>query len=293
MIQENNLMKSIQTIIKDRQGHWVGDGFPVRTIFSYSSLREGASPFLLMDYAGPAYFEPSDKIRGVEQHPHRGFETVTIVYQGELEHRDTAGGYGKIKAGGVQWMTAASGIVHEEMHSEAFTRTGGTLEMIQLWVNLPAKDKMSKPHYQDITRELIPEIKSSDNKISIRIIAGDYQGVTGPAKTFTPINLWDLRMQAGTKLELTLPENHNASLFLLSGRMQVNETTELTKAELVVFNQGQGSIIIETEEDSVLLVMSGEPIQETIVGYGPFVMNTKEEIEQAKEDYHSGKMGQL
>lgn len=189
-------MKRTLSVQQGGSAHWVGDGFPVRTVFSHQSLGSHASPFLLLDYAGPADFPPSDKPRGVEQHPHRGFETVTIVYSGEVEHRDSTGGGGRIGPGDVQWMTAASGLVHEEMHGRDFTRQGGTLEMVQLWVNLPAKDKKGPPHYQSILASQIPEATLPGGAGTVRVISGEFQGIKGPARTYTPVNLWDLRLKA-------------------------------------------------------------------------------------------------
>jgi quercetin 2,3-dioxygenase len=190
-------MKRIVSIERWPSSHWVGDGFPVRTIFTFDTLGYRISPFLLLDYAGPAEFEPSDKLRGVEEHPHRGFETVTILYQGELEHRDSAGNESKLGPGDVQWMTAASGVLHEEKHSRDFARQGGTLEMVQLWVNLPAKYKMNPPGYQTILNRQIPVAELSDGAGIVRVIAGEFGQIKGPARTFTPINLWDVRLKAG------------------------------------------------------------------------------------------------
>src|SRR5262245_53972305 len=201
-------MKKVLQIQRGGHAHWVGDGFPVRTIFSHHSHGSSISPFLLLDYAGPVEFPPSSQPRGVEEHPHKGFETVTIVYSGEVEHRDSAGGGGLIGPGDVQWMTAASGLVHEEMHGREFTRRGGTLEMVQLWVNLPAKDKQGPPHYQSITAAQIPEVPLPDGAGILRVIAGRCQTATGPARTFTPINLWDVRLKAGGRPTFALPDGH-------------------------------------------------------------------------------------
>ncbi|HEY8189310.1 MAG TPA: pirin family protein [Micavibrio sp.] len=282
-------MKKITRINRASGGHWVGDGFPVNSMFSYHSHGAEISPFLLLDYAGPADFQPSDQPRGVEKHPHRGFETVTIVYNGEVEHKDNAGNSGKIGPGDVQWMTAARGILHEEMHSIDFTRKGGTLEMIQLWVNLPAKDKMTAPGYQEILNKDIPTVSMPDNAGATRVIAGDYNGQRGAARTFTPLNLWDIRLNGGGKIVLSLPQEHNAMLLVLSGSVEVNGDEILNRKELALFTQEGTEIALEATADSIVLLLSGEPIDEPIAGYGPFVMNTQDEIRQALADYHTGR----
>jgi len=215
------LKKSV-TVIKAPQTHWVGDGFPVRTMISPQSMGGKVSPFLLLDYAGPAEFEPSDKPRGVDEHPHRGFETVTVVYQGEVEHRDSTGNSGKIGPGDVQWMTAASGVVHEEKHGTEFTRRGGVMEMVQLWVNLPAKDKMSKPGYQTILDKQIPVVDLPNNAGYARVIAGEYNGVNGPAKTFTPVTMLDIRLAANTKSNWSSPLGYTTALLVLKGKVRFN-----------------------------------------------------------------------
>ena len=282
-------MKRLAEVERTADGHWVGDGFPVRTMFSYNTHGGEVSPFLMLDYAGPATFPPASKPRGVEQHPHRGFETVTIVYQGEVDHRDTAGNQGRIGPGDVQWMTAAKGILHEEMHGRAFTEAGGTLEMVQLWVNLPAKDKMSRPGYQEILDRAIPVVKLDDDGSLVRIIAGDYADAKGPARTFTPINLWDVRLKAGHKAELPLPDGFTTLLLVLKGRVRVNGGETVGAAELARFERDGAGVRLDADDDTTLLVMSGEPIDEPIVGYGPFVMNTREEIAQAMVDFRAGR----
>ena len=286
-------MKKIQRIVRDVQPHWVGDGFPVRSLFSYN---EGTDfdPFLLLDYGGPLEFTPTDSRRGVEEHPHRGFETVTIVYQGELAHRDSSGSSGTIGPGDVQWMTAASGVVHEEFHSEAFSKKGGTLEMVQLWVNLPAIDKMSKPRYQGIVDADIPAVPLANDVGTARVIAGQLLGAAGPAKTFTPINAWDLQLKAGGSIELPIPAGHTSLLIVQTGSATVNET-RIEHGELVLFERQKenDSVGVVAVSDSRILVLSGEPLNEPVVGRGPFVMNTREEISQAIQDYQAGRMGQL
>lgn len=281
--------RSIARINRATKSHWVGDGFPVTTLLSYDMDDADISPFLLLDYAGPAHFEPSHQPRGVGQHPHRGFETVTIVYQGEVEHRDNAGNSGKIGPGDVQWMTAARGIVHEEMHGQRFTQTGGTLEMIQLWVNLPAKDKMSAPRYQAILSSDIPVVNLPEDAGHLRLIAGAFHEQLGAAKTFTPVNLWDVKLKSGHTVNLPVPEAHHISLLVLSGKVLISATQALGPRELAIFKRDGDSIVLETKEDSTILVMSGVPIDEPIVGYGPFVMNTEEEIRTAMSDYAAGR----
>ncbi len=281
--------KNIAQVIHATNFHWVGDGFPVTTLFSYNDAQTQLSPFLLLDYAGPADFEPSNLQRGVGMHPHRGFETVTIVYDGEVEHRDNKGNSGKIGPGGVQWMTAAQGILHEEKHSQAFTKAGGKLEMIQLWVNLPAKHKMDTPRYQEILASKIPVVTLGEGAGQIRIIAGEYANQKGSALTFTPINLWDVKLTSGANVELTLPENTNTLVLVLKGEVRVNNEQRLSSKELVVFERQGDTINLSAEENSVLLVLNGEPIDEPVIGHGPFVMNTQSEINQAITDFQSGR----
>lgn len=282
-------MKQLSRVHRASQAHWVGDGFPVRNMFSYGRNGEEISPFLLLDYAGPQDFEPASRPRGVEQHPHRGFETVTIVYQGEVEHSDSAGNSGMIGPGDVQWMTAAKGILHEEMHGRDFTRKGGTLEMVQLWVNLPARDKMSAPGYQDIRdRDILVMPLGTDGSIA-RIIAGELGGAQGPARTHTPVNLWDVRLKAGNASALNLPDGHTTMLLVLSGSVLVNGNETVNAAELAIFEREGDTISLEASEDTTLLVMDGEPIDEPVVGQGPFVMNTAAEIGQAYADFRTGR----
>jgi redox-sensitive bicupin YhaK (pirin superfamily) len=280
--------KAVKQIHRNFSSHWVGDGFPVASMISYNTQGAEISPFLLLDYAGPAYFEPAEIPRGVGMHPHRGFETVTIVYEGEVEHKDNAGNSGKIGPGDVQWMTAAHGILHEEKHSREFTKQGGQLEMIQLWVNLPARAKMAAPRYQEITNAMIPITKFPNNAGFARIIAGTLKNVQGVAKTFTPINLWDLRLNRDAKITLPLPDGYNTILLVLKGNIKINETELLESKELARFDRHGDQIFLEAMENSVLLLMNGEPINELIVGRGPFVMNTQAEITQAMDDFQAG-----
>ena len=273
--------------------HWVGDGFPVRNLFPSNGLEAEVNPFLMLDYAGPTLFKPSGKTPGVGQHPHRGFETVTIAYQGAVAHRDSSGNAGVIYPGDVQWMTAASGVVHEEMHEQEFARKGGIYEMVQLWVNLPKADKMSKPGYQAITKEQIPVVKFASGGHA-RVIAGELNGTRGPAHTFTEINVFDVILKAGERVEIALPEGHQAAIVLRKGDVSLNGGSALTgEARIATLGVSGASVTIEAKQDSTLLVLSGEPINEPVASYGPFVMNTREELVQAMEDYKAGKMGRL
>ena len=286
-------MKKITSVQSNPNRHWVGDGFPVRSLFSYHTHGVQTSPFLLLDHAGPMQFDPAAKPRGVGEHPHRGFETVTIVYAGEVEHRDSTGAGGTIGPGDVQWMTAASGILHEEFHSHEFTKTGGTLEMVQLWVNLPAKHKMAKPGYQTLLDADIPSVDLPDGAGRVRVIAGEFDGHKGPARTFTPIDVWDVRLNANRKVEWKVAEGRTLALIVLHGTVQVNGNQLAREGELVCFERDGSEISIEANNDATLLLLSGEPIDEPIAGYGPFVMNTEAEIHQAIADFNSGKFGRM
>ncbi|HHH2211457.1 TPA: pirin family protein [Yersinia enterocolitica] len=286
-------MKKVQGIYRAPRQHWVGDGFPVRSLFSYQSHGKQLSPFLLLDYAGPMDFTPTQHRRGVGQHPHRGFETVTIVYDGEVEHRDSTGKGGIIGPGDVQWMTAGGGILHEEFHSDAFAKRDGAFEMVQLWVNLPAKDKMTAPGYQAIRNETIPQVALPESAGSLRVIAGDYAGKNGPANTFSPLNVWDIRLNQGKSAEFSLPDGWNTALIVLRGTVQVNGDAIARDAEMVLLDSAGSNVTIEANNDAVLLLLSGEPIDEPIIGYGPFVMNTQEQIAEAIADFNSGRFGSM
>jgi redox-sensitive bicupin YhaK (pirin superfamily) len=287
-------MKRLIEVKSDPGRHWVGDGFPVRSLFSCDGMGEQMSPFLLLDYAGPTQFPPSPGKRpGVGEHPHRGFETVTIVYQGSLEHRDSGGNHGKIGPGDVQWMTAASGVVHEEFHSEEFARLGGVLEMVQLWVNLPAAQKMPPPRYQKLLKQQIPSAALANDAGIVRVIAGEFQGKKGPALTVTALNVWDVRLHGGRSAELAIADGHTTALVVLSGEVRVNGSTQVGTAELALFERAGERVSIECVDDAKALLLSGAPIDEPIVGRGPFVMKTQEEIRQAMLDYQSGGMGRL
>ncbi|MFM1907855.1 MAG: hypothetical protein RLZZ591_1532 [Pseudomonadota bacterium] len=289
-------MKQLAFIKRSNGSHWVGDGFPVRNMFSYNDIHEAMSPFLMLDYAGPAHFEPTTQRRGVGSHPHRGIETVSIVYSGEVSHRDSSGGGGTIGPGDVQWMTAAGGLVHEEFHSEAYARKGGPFEMIQLWVNLPAKDKMSPPGYQGITASQIPCAALPQDAGEVHVIAGTYQSgtglMTGPASTFTPMNVWDLRLKAGASATFNLTDGHTCAVFVATGTLVFGDQT-VGAAEMAVMERAGDTLQLQAKDDCKLLLMSGQPLNEPIVGYGPFVMNTEQEIHQAFADFRAGKMGAI
>jgi quercetin 2,3-dioxygenase len=286
-------VKKLLNVYRPQSVHMVGDGFHVRNLFPSNNLGEEISPFLLLDYAGPTFYDATDRPRGVGEHPHRGFETVTIVYQGELEHRDSAGNAGRIGQDDVQWMTAGAGIVHEEKHEREFARRGGTVEAIQLWVNLPRTVKMSPPAYQTLLKRNIPVVQLENGAGFARIIAGEFRGVTGPARTFTPIRLYDLRMIAGGRTEVTLRSGDNAAVFVLKGQMVLNGTSTVKETELAAFERQGEHIEIQAVDDATALVMSGEPIHDSVAWSGPFVMNTQLELIQAMNDYRTGKMGHL
>ncbi|MCW5775858.1 MAG: pirin family protein [Phycisphaeraceae bacterium] len=285
--------KRVETVLPSPPGHWVGDGFPVSSVISPQAVGSRLSPFVLMDYAAPARFEASGEPRGVDTHPHRGFETVTVVFQGELEHRDSAGNSGRIGPGDVQWMTAGAGVLHEEKHSREFTRRGGTFEVAQLWVNLPARHKMTPPRYQELRADAIPAVALPGDAGTARIIAGDFAGVRGPAATFTPVVLWDVRLRAGARTNLPIPDGHNAAVFVRAGSARVGGEHDAKAGELAVLSRAGGGAVVETDRGADLLVLAGEPIDEPVVTYGPFVMNTAEEIRQAVEDVRAGRFGRL
>jgi quercetin 2,3-dioxygenase len=292
-IETATMAKEVLGVYQPGSVHMVGDGFPVRNLFPSNELDRAVSPFLLLDYAGPQYFEPTEQPRGVGEHPHRGFETVTIVYEGILAHRDSAGNAGVIGPGDVQWMTAASGVVHEEFHEKEFAQRGGRLHAIQLWVNLPRAAKMSAPGYQSILDTDIPAIDLEGRAGRLRVIAGSFFGQKGPARTFTPIQLYDLQLNHGHQVQLSVPNGQNLAIFVLQGRVSANGSREAGEAELIVCTREGSQVTVKAQADSRLLVMGGEPIEEPIARYGPFVMNTKAELVQAVQDYQAGKMGHL
>lgn len=289
-------MRNVKQIYRATSQHWVGDGFLVQPLFSHMCDDRGTNPFLMLDYAAPYEFSPNEarSPRGVGQHPHKGFETVTIAYHGEVAHRDSSGGGGIIYEGDVQWMTAGSGIIHEEFHSENFSKQGGLFEMVQLWVNLPAKDKNTPPRYQHLAKAGIPVVEFPDEAGRLRLIAGEYKGVKGAADTFTEMNVWDIVLNAGKKAVLEIPEAHNLSMVVLRGNVTLNGKEQTGAGQLVGFEKSGGNVHIEAGSEEVkILLLSGVPIDEPVVGYGPFVMNTAEEIRQAISDFKSGKFGSI
>lgn len=291
-IRQETIMKTITGIYSAPRGHWVGDGFPVRSLFTYDRMgAHHVTPFLMLDYAGPREFAPTTHPRGVGAHPHRGFETVTIVYDGEVAHRDSTGGGGVISKGDVQWMTAGDGIIHEEYHSPAFTERGGRFEVVQLWVNLRAADKSAPAAYQSIRAADIPSHDLADDAGSLNVIAGDYAGNTGPARTFSPINVWDLRLRSGGATTLDVPDGHTTMVVVLSGTVQINGAKVARDAELVIFEREGNEIALEANNEAKLLVLTGEPIDEPVVGHGPFVMNSAEEIEDSIRGFRAGRFG--
>lgn len=286
-------MKKVIGVYRNHNMHWVGDGFPVKNLFSYDRLGQAISPFLLLDYAAPYHFDATTAQHGVGSHPHRGFETVTLAYQGEVTHKDSSGGGGTIQSGDVQWMTAGSGLVHEEFHSPRFAEQGGLFEMVQLWVNLPAKDKMTTPRYQAITAADIPNVQLDDDAGHIRVIAGKYADHQGPAETFSPINVWDGELKAEHETFIHVPMQHNVLVVVLNGEVDINGTKVLDHS-IVMFAREEGTAIqLQAHKDTQFLVLTGEPLNEPIQGYGPFVMNNKDEIVQAFQDFNNGKFGEI
>ncbi len=285
-------MKKVLGVHAGPRPHWVGDGFPVRSLFSYNGLGRELSPFLMLDHAAPTAFEPAARPRGVGQHPHRGFETVTLVYQGEVEHKDSTGAGGRIGPGDVQWMTAGGGIIHEEFHSHDFTRRGGIIEMVQLWVNLPARDKMTPPRYQTLLDAQIPSVALPDGAGRVRVIAGAFAGNSGPAATFTPMDVWDIRLVGGHDAMFSATAGHTLALVVLHGNVQVNGAAA-SAGQLVHLDRAGSDVRIQALADATLVWLAGQPIAEPIVGYGPFVMNSENEIRQAIDDFNSGRFGRI
>jgi len=285
-------MKQLASIHRRGESHWVGDGFPVHSIFSYRDA-PALTPFLLLDHAGPRDFAPAAHPRGVDWHPHRGFETVSIAYEGSVDHEDTAGNRGSIGPGDVQWMTAGAGVLHKEFHGSDFTRRGGRFEMLQLWVNLPAASKMTAPRYQTLHAADIPVVNLPANGGSVRVIAGEFGGARGPAQTFTSINLLDIRLRTGHRVRLDLRDGYTAALLVMKGAVKVNGDEDVNETELAVFERAGNDVTLEAVSDATVFVMNGEPIEEPVVGHGPFVMNTQEQISQAFVDFHHGRFGQI
>jgi quercetin 2,3-dioxygenase len=285
------MSKKVVSSHQPRPPHMVGDGLPVRNLFSYNDLgKSQLSPFLMLDYGSPAQFPPTHKKLGVGMHPHRGFETVTLVLQGGLQHKDTAGNFGEIGPGDVQWMTAGKGVLHEELHSNSFRETGGTLQMVQLWVNLPAEKKMTAPKYQTLLSAEIPVLEGADGASKTRVIAGKLGDVTGPAETFTPINLFDIEFTGKGVLSLEVPEGHTTALFVMEGAVTVNGTDTTDGTSIMILERNGSKINLCVTGPARFLILNGEPIDEPVVGYGPFVMNSSEEIRQAMQDFSSGKV---
>lgn len=285
--------KKIDRVIpRPAKAGMVGDGFRVFNFIPQAIGQKRISPFLMLDF-NPAYdFGPSDHIRGVDVHPHKGFETVTIAYKGSVAHHDSAGNSGVIQPGDVQWMTAGNGILHKEYHEESFSKIGGDFEMVQLWVNLPKKDKSVAPHYQPLTKQDIPEVKLPDQKGYVRVIAGEFQGEKGAADTYTSVNLLDLHLEAGSDIKVPIPATHNTALLLINGAGKINGR-QVGEHDFVLFENSGEDIHIQSTENAVILLMSGAPIDEPIASYGPFVMNTQDEIIEAINDFNQGKFGHL
>jgi redox-sensitive bicupin YhaK (pirin superfamily) len=292
-LHSTRTVREIDGIFEAPDPHWVGDGFRVAGYFSnIPGVMQKLNPFLLLDYH-PAYdYSPTSRPRGVGVHPHRGFETVTLAWQGSVAHHDSAGGGGVIGPGDAQWMTAASGVLHKEYHEENYARRGGPFHMAQLWVNLPRKYKMAPPRYQALLAEQMGHVQLADGAGSVRVIAGEYQGVSGPAKTFSPMGLFDIRLNAKGKVDFDFPASWNVGLLVMKGDVKVNGSSAHLH-DFVTFKNAGERVSIEANANAQLLLMSGKPILEPIVQYGPFVMNTREEIVQAFEDFSSGKFGQL
>lgn len=287
-------IKAVEKVISPNGKHFVGDGFNVYNIIPGNqglSMRR-MSPFIMMDYNALVQFPPSDLPRGVDVHPHRGFETVTIAYKGRIAHNDSSGGGGVIGEGDVQWMTAASGVLHKEFHEKEWSRQGGDFQMVQLWVNLPAKDKMSAPKYQAITSDMIKRVELDNGMGEIEVIAGELEGVKGAASTFTPVHVYNAKLKARAKYRFSLPNNFNTGILVVEGQARFNGEPA-SPSDFILFSNNGEQINIEAETDSILLVLSGEPINEPIAHYGPFVMNTQQEIMQAIDDYNTGKFGYL
>jgi len=284
-------MKTPLQILESSGTHWVGNGFRVRSVFDYNGAGRDLSPFLLMDYAAPHAFPPGRERRGVDTHPHKGFETVTIVYQGELEHRDSTGAGGIIGPGDVQWMTAGRGIIHEEFHSPRFATTGGTLEMVQLWVNLRSADKNAAPGYQSLAAAEIPTVSLDSGNGSVRVIAGSLDGQNGVARTFSPVDLWDVSIPNTGAVRLPAVNDHTTALLVLRGEARLGEDRQATAGDLVLFSREGDSLQWESPKDSRFLLLAGEPFNEPVVGHGPFVMNTRQEIAEAFAQYQSGAFG--
>ena len=285
--------RSIQGTYRGAPFHMVGDGFRVSNYFpSGQDFGAKFSPFLLMDYNAPYEFPPSDSVKGVGAHPHRGFETVTIAYEGHIEHHDNHGSHGVIGPGDVQWMTAGSGLLHKEYHEKEFSKRGGLFQMIQLWVNLPREHKMHPPKYQELTKDKMGYVDLPDGGGTVRVIAGEYNGTAGPASTFTPIHLFDIALKQGGRADFELPSSFNTGALVLRGTVKINGETTAAEGDFVLFRNESGGISVEgLSDDALIIFLSGEPIDEPVFMHGPFVMNSREELVEAFKDFQSGKMG--
>lgn len=285
--------KNIESVFSPAPAHFVGDGFRVHNFIPGKVPMLRMSPFIMLDYNSKYTFPPSEIPKGVDVHPHRGFETVTIAYKGSVEHNDSSGGGGIIGEGDVQWMTAASGVLHKEFHETEWSKTGGEFQMVQLWVNLPSKDKMSNPKYQAISKDQITKVELANEMGTIEIIAGEYKNAIGPATTFSPVHMMNAKLNNQGTAEFSFPANYNTLLLVIEGSITVNGSQNVNTDHMVLFKNDGEHFIVTAQEDSIVLVLSGEPINEPIASYGPFVMNTQKEILQAFDDFNSGKFGTL
>ena len=288
------MKRSIERVFRGAPEHWVGDGFHVSNYFpAATDFEKRMSPFFLLDYQKPEHYGATDRRRGVGTHPHRGFETVTVAFQGAVAHRDSAGNGGVIRPGEVQWMTAGGGILHNEYHEESFAKKGGILHMLQIWVNLPRRHKLEAPAYQPLTDGTIRSVPLSGDQGVVRVIAGDYDGFKGPARTFTPAHMLDLRLKAGARVQLPTPKDYNTALLVLEGTVKTNGSAEVSAGEFVLYRNDGAEVTVDSKTDSVMMFLSGAPIDEPLVHYGPFIMNSVDEINQAIEDFNAGKFGSL
>jgi quercetin 2,3-dioxygenase len=286
--------RTIERVFRGASQHWVGDGFHVSNYFpSATESQKRMSPFFLLDYQQPEAFTPTTRRRGVGTHPHRGFETVTIAYQGSIAHRDSAGNGGVIGPGEVQWMTAGGGILHNEFHEEEFARTGGILHMMQIWVNLPRNHKLTAPKYQALTEGSITTVPLADERGVVRVISGVHEDTRGPAETFSPAHMLDLRLKPGAEVRLPTPRDYNTALLVLQGQVTANGSKPVSAGEFILFKNDGDEVVVESLTESIVMFLSGAPIDEPLVHYGPFVMNSVDEINQAIDDFNSGGFGQL
>ncbi len=286
-------MKSIEKIVRPGVPHFVGDGFRVHNFIPGSSAMERTSPFIMLDYNSKYNFPPSEIPKGVGVHPHKGFETVTIAYKGRVEHGDSSGGGGVIGEGDVQWMTAGNGVLHKEFHETEWSKQGGEFQMVQLWVNLPAKDKSTPAKYQAIKNQDIPRVSVANGNGEVEVIAGEFQAIKGAASTFTPINMFNVRLKKDAETTLSFPKNYNTALLVIEGSIVVNNEHNVPTDYFVLFRNDGENIILKASDDAIVLILSGEPINEPIAAHGPFVMNTRQELIQAFNDFNEGKFGHL